>query len=658
MVSSGYGLALNLGAFPSTPFDRVLGALTAHASRWSWASTEAKQVEAWRETWEWLNAALPAVLTAHPEAEGWTACLEYSIPRRSGRIDLVLLAGDLVLVLEFKKSQADAAALRQAEDYALELLDFHAESQARALFPIVCAGLATKTLGHIESSWGVASVSTCPPTALGQVLNELYETHHDEAASSIDPTVWLDASYHPTPTILEAARSLYAGHEVRELSQSHAGTEQLQRTFDAVGRAVAQSAQGRKAICFLTGVPGAGKTLAGLNVVHQLAQGGDAAFLSGNGPLVSVLQGVLAKDLARRTEMTASQAKRKASVLVTNVHRWLEEYVDRKPHVIPPERIVVFDEAQRAWSREHSKRKFGRDHSEPHMMLEALSRHPGGAVLVALVGGGQEINTGEAGLAEWGRTLASDFRSWDISVSPELLQGDSSTAGSTLFPDASLSGGLRIRTDPDLHLAVTQRAFRAQLLTEWVEEVLACSPQGASKTMEHLRDYPIVMTRSLEGARAWLRERTRGLRRCGLLASSGARRLRPHGITVREKVDEAHWFLAPPEDVRSSNFLELALTEFGVQGLEVDWAGLAWGGDLTRSTEGWSIRSFKGTRWTRVGNPTEVDFVLNRYRVLLTRAREGLVIWIPGGDPDDKTRDPRLYNGVFDYLSACGVRSI
>lgn len=658
MSSSGYGLAVPFGSLPTTPFDRVLGVLTAHASRWSWASTEAKQVEAWRETWEWLNAALPTVLALHPEAEGWTVCLEYSIPRRSGRIDVVLLAGSLVLVLEFKKTQADAAALRQAEDYALELLDFHAESQACALFPIVCAGQATKTLGNLETSWGVASITTCPPAALGEVLNELYKAHHNKATPPIDPIAWLGAPYQPTPTILEAARSLYAGHEVRELSQSHASSEQLHRTFEAVRHAVSQAGQGKKTICFLTGVPGAGKTLAGLNVVHQLAQGSRAAFLSGNGPLVSVLQKVLAKDLGRRTGISASEAKRQASVLVTNVHRWLEEYVDRKPDAIPPEQIVVFDEAQRAWNREHSKRKFGRDRSEPHMMLEALNRHPDGAVLVALVGGGQEINTGEAGLAEWGRTLASDFSSWDISVSPELLQGNSSVAGSTLFPDPGLLHGLQVRTDPDLHLQVTQRAFRAQLLTEWVEQVLACSPQDASQTMERIRDYPIVMTRSLDRARLWLRERTRGLRRCGLLASSGARRLRPHGITVREKVDEANWFLAPPEDVRSSNFLELALTEFGVQGLEVDWAGLAWGGDLTRSTEGWRIRSFKGTRWTRVGNPIEGDYVLNRYRVLLTRAREGLVIWIPGGDPDDKTRDPRLYNGVFDYLSECGIRSI
>jgi len=470
----------------------------------------------------------------------------------------------------------------------------------------------------------------------------------------------LGAAYEPTPTIIEAAQALYMGHEVRELSQSHASAEHLERTFQAVRRAIerASTGEGRRGICFVTGVPGAGKTLAGLNVVHKLAEGGRATFLSGNGPLVSVLQSVLARDLHHRQGVAAPEAKRKASTLVTNVHRWLEEYVDRRPDAIPLERIVVFDEAQRAWNRIHSKRKFGRDRSEPEMMLEALSRSQEGAVLVALVGGGQEINTGEAGLSEWGRTLAKDFRSWGISVSPELLQGHTSVAGSTLFPDTSLAHGLQVETDPDLHLPVTQRSFRAQKLTEWVEHVLASRPREAALTMEHLKDYPIVLTRSLERAREWLRDRTRGLRRCGLLASSGARRLRQHGISVRESVDATKWFLQPPEDVRSSNFLELAITEFGVQGLEVDWAGLAWDGDLTRASDHWRIRTFRGSRWTKVSNPEERGFVLNRYRVLLTRAREGLVIWVPEGDPTDQTRAPNHYHEIFEYLSLAGAKSI
>ena len=292
------------------------------------------------------------------------------------------------------------------------------------------------------------------------------------------------------------------------------------------------------------------------------------------------------------------------------------------------------------------------------MILQVMKRRASG-VVIALLGGGQEINTGEAGLAEWGRALTESPTDWQVFVSPELLVGDASTAGSCLFPDQSAAPMQRVTRDPDLHLRVSQRSFRSAALTEWVEAVLARNAAEASRRMERIRsDFPIRLTRDLEVARGWLRARARGERRMGLLASSGARRLRQHGISVAERVDEVSWFLNSSDDVRSSDFLELALSEFGVQGLELDWTCLAWGGDLTPSVQGWEFRQFRGTKWQNVGKADMRGFILNRYRVLLTRAREGMVIWVPPGSERDATRSPERFDRVADFLLACGVEPL
>lgn len=658
MPLTPYGFAGSLAKFLRTPPDQLVGALSNQAAtRHLTGAVENQQIAAWRESLTWLSEAAARLLTSYPPSNRWTVALEYEIPRRGSRIDVVLLADDLIFVLEFKSKKIDEQARKQAEDYGLELFDFHEASQARRILPIACGAASNEDLQLLDADLGVGACSTCPPEGLVATLLDLHGAHHQSERTVIDAAEWLSAPYHPTPTIIEAARALYAGHAVRELSQSEASAEHLRRTQDAV-EAVVQSAQESKrhTICFLTGVPGAGKTLAGLNAVHGLDKRLKATFLSGNGPLVEVLQAVLAEDLRAREGIKKTEAMRKATTLVTNVHRWIDEYVDKKPKEAPLEDVVVFDEAQRAWNREHSKRKFGRDNSEPEAMLEAMSRRET-SILVGLIGGGQEINTGEAGLSEWGRALLDRFPDWDIVVSPVMTFGPRQVGGS-LFPTRESVPADRVRTDRNLHLAVTQRSFRAERLSDWVEHVLAGRPDQASILLEELQRYPIVMTRDLDRARHWLRGQTRGLRRCGLLASSGARRLRRDGISVRERHSAVDWFMKPFSDVRSSNFLELPMTEFGIQGLEVDWACVTWGADLTRDQEGWLIRDFKGTNWHTVRQDQRKAYVINRYRVLLTRAREGMIVWIPQGDPDDATREPSKYLSIWEYLSRCGVKSV
>jgi hypothetical protein len=475
-----------------------------------------------------------------------------------------------------------------------------------------------------------------------------------------------NSDYSPTPTIIEAARTLYSGKSVIEISRSHAGRTNLTKTSDSVINAIRLAKKNNeKIICFITGVPGAGKTLAGLNIAHhkefQNDKGSLSTFLSGNGPLIKVLRKALSRDAHKKLKKTDSSAKQKESeriiAFIENVHNYFKLYFteDKIPNKnIPNNRIVIFDEAQRAWNAKHSMRKFQRDFSEPEMMFEIMNRHNDWAVIVALVGGGQEINTGEAGLPEWGRVIEQKFNDWKVYISPQLKFGDHSTGNLTLFN--KLPTGIEIIEDKDLHLDVSIRSYKAEELSNWVNLVLTNKPSEAKDIFNNkLSNYKIVLTRDLEKAKSWLRLKCKGSRRMGLVASSGGRRLRPYGLDVKLDLEEGEWFLNGRNDVRSSYYLEIPATEFGIQGLELDWVGVCWDIDLFRSNNAWDFKSFSGTTWKNIKDPEKRKHVINRYRVLLTRAREGMVIFVPAGSNDDTTRNPGYYNSVANYLKDCGV---
>ena len=456
---------------------------------------------------------------------------------------------------------------------------------------------------------------------------------------------------------MEAARVLYEGQNVREISRCHAGAENLTKTSAAVMLAIQRARQDdRKLICFVTGVPGAGKTLAGLNIVHnrELHQGSLGVFLSGNGPLVKVLSEALARDHCERTGQSIAESRRKVSTFVQNVHRFIDAHFGSATP--PPDRVIVFDEAQRAWTREQSQRKFKRDSSEPEIMLDTMDRHDGWAVIVALIGSGQEINTGEAGLGEWGRALADRFRHWSVLISPHVARGDLECNGDPLFetPPSEVC----MLEDAALHLNVSLRSYKAQAVSEFVAHVLSQQIDNARSALAACPEFRIAMTRDLATAREWLKRRQRGSRRIGLIASSGGRRLRAHGLDVRMELDVENWFLNPSSDVRSSYYLETPATEFGIQGLELDWIGLCWDIDLVPDGGVWRFQTFKGTRWQTVRDETRRRYVLNKYRVLLTRAREGMVIWVPKGNSADWTRPTSAYELTAEYLKSCGIPQI
>jgi len=631
--------------------DLIIGRL-ANVTRQGFSELSAEQIEAWRDQLPVLRQAL-----SRSCAKTWHLILEFPIPRRGKRIDAVVLSKNMALVLEFKcgAKHYERGAIAQVEDYCLDLRDFHKASRHLILVPILIATHAEESSFPSELAFdSVAPAWRSNSSCLGKVLEAADVQYSSIAGETIDPENWNKAEYLPTPTIIEAARLLYEGQNVREVSRCHAGAENLTKTADAVAEAIRVARENdQKIICFITGVPGAGKTLAGLNIIHDrhLHEGTLGAFLSGNGPLVRVLCEALARDHAERIKQTISESRRRVSTFIQNVHRFIEAHYSALE--APPDRLIVFDEAQRAWNAEQSNRKFKRDVSEPEIMLDIMNRHDGWAVIIALVGNGQEINTGEAGLSEWGRALTNRFRSWKVCISGALASGNI-TDGDRLFE--SPPEDLRVTETPFLHLEVSIRSYKAQAVSDFVAYLLSHNLEAANHCFCECSEYPIVLTRDLDTAKRWLRRRQRGTRRIGLIASSGGRRLRAYGLDVRTELDVENWFLNGSDDVRSSHYLETPATEFGIQGLELDWTGLCWDLDLVPELTDWRVQAFKGTKWQKVLDSRRRQYAINKYRVLLTRAREGMVIWVPQGDRADWTRPVHKYDAIAAYLRNCGIR--
>lgn len=652
-----YGAAV--GDFLAASSDSVLGALTARSP----FAVEPPQRDAWAEE----IALLKDVLTG---IEG-ALFLEFDVPRVGSRIDAVLVSGAVVFVIEFKVGervvhQADRA---QVWDYALDLKNFHKASHDAAIVPILVLTEDHDLQPHLLPP---ADDLVYPPMICGaDGLRRAIEAGHAAVSGApIDAGEWKDAPYYPTPTIIEAAQALYANHSVDAIARHDAGARNLRLTATGIEAIIDDArAAGRKAIIFVTGVPGAGKTRVGLDVATRRRDASTpthAVFLSGNGPLVSVLTEALARDELRRqrvkgARVTKTSVRQQVRAFIQNVHHFRDEgLID--PTRPPVDHVVIFDEAQRAWNREMTRdfmrRKKGRPgftQSEPEFLLSYLDRHADWAVVICLVGGGQEINRGEAGISEWLDAMAGPFRGWTTYVSPQLTDSEYA-AGRAL--DRLGSEGAVVRDDR-LHLSVSMRSFRAEHVSRFVKAVLDVDREGAASILrDALGRYPIVLTRDLETARNWVRGKARGSERYGMVVSSGAQRLKPHAVDVRVAVDPIHWFLNDPSDTRSSFYLEDAATEFQVQGLEVDWACVTWDADFRAMTDGWSCHSFVASRWHRMLKAERQTYLKNAYRVLLTRARQGMVICVPRGHSADPTRAPQFYDPTFDYLAGLGIPTI
>lgn len=594
---------------------------------------------------------------------------EYAIPRMGKRIDVVLILNGGIFALEFKVGEKNYPryALDQVIDYALDLKNFHEQSHTKPIIPILIATEAETVEPNIQKYED--DVYYPLKANKGSITTVLDIVTQNLSNNYIDPHLWENSIYKPTPTIIEAAQALYKGHNVREISRSDSDTINLSKTSDAISTIIDESKKhNRKSICFITGVPGAGKTLAGLNIANErleIDENENAVFLSGNGPLVLVLQEALARNEVKDAKqngkrLSKNSALSKTKAFIQNIHHFRDDALRNRS--APTEKVVVFDEAQRAWTVEQTtsfmKRKKGIpafNMSEPEFLISVMDRHEDWATIICLIGGGQEINIGEAGLPEWFSAIKEKYPHWYVYVSNKLTAYEYNR-GMDLFNQINPD---QLSILNDLHLAVSVRSFRSEKVSEFVKTVLDCKIDDAKELYKQIgNDYPIVLTRDVSRAKQWIKNKARGTERYGLIASSRAYRLRPFGINIKAKIDPKNWFLNGKSDIRSSYFFEEVATEFDIQGLELDWTCVAWDADLRHSGSSWSYKTFRGTNWQNINDEIRKLYLKNTYRVLLTRARQGMVIFIPDGDNSDNTRKKEYYDGTFNYLKDIGIKII
>lgn len=658
MLNYYYGSSII--AFLNNSVEEIIGAISLE-NKFDQTLTQSK-------SWELQIPILKEALEGHQGK----IYFEFSIPRLGKRVDCLIIINNVVFVVEFKVGESKYLNndIDQVWDYALDLKNFHQPSHHEILAPILVATEAKHSIldvvftSHNDNLLHPIKSNQCDfGNAINNVL--LFAEHTD----AIDSNQYEKGSYSPTPTIIEAAVSLYNTHSVKEITRSDAKAKNLTKTSSAITEIIDYAkTNSKKVICFVTGVPGAGKTLVGLNVATShldKEKGNTSVYLSGNAPLVAILQEALTRDKVLKEKklgkkITKGQAKDGVKAFIQIIHHYRDAYlIDPTP---PYDHVAIFDEAQRAWNKEQTV-KFMRqkknqpnfDFSEPEFLISCLDRHKDWAVVVCLVGGGQEINTGEAGISEWLNAIHSNFNEWEVRISPNLIDNEYSAIESI---DKLNSKGV-VSFNENLHLSVSMRSFRAEKVSSFVKSLLDLNLEEGKEILFNIsKNYPIVLTRDLLTAKKWLKAQARGTERYGLIVSSQAQRLKPLAIDVKSPMNPVNWFLDGKDDVRSSYFMESVATEFHVQGLELDWACITWDGDLRYSHEGWKSYSFVGTKWQNIHSSERKKYLINAYRVLLTRARQGMVIVLPKGSEDDLTRKPEFYNTTFNYLKKLGITVI
>jgi hypothetical protein len=657
-----------LAAFES----ELTGRLSTAYARSGFTNQKSAQTLTWAEDMLRLRVTLAEVLAQVSAVGQWSILLEFAIPRKEKRIDVVLLAGARIVLLELKHGAAGLEAVRQVEEYALLLHFFHQPSHSRHISCFVVSSRSHPAASRTQMFLPITEapaywVSPAERVTWRELVHKLTAIAQKDVASLIDLTAWDEGEYRPIPTIIDAALALQAGLSIREIAHARAARYDVDQLTYFVASLIEEAREKQKhTICFVTGVPGSGKTLVGLNLAFSRTSRQEPIhFMSGTGPLVKVLQAAMAEHHRKRQRVSAAESRLHARTLIENVHVFAHYYTEDNLDRAPSNHVIIFDEAQRAWDRQQNLSKFARNYSEPEMLLRIMERHQDWAVVIALVGGGQEINNGEAGLEEWGRALTTAARPWRVYASPEALEGGKAVAGSQLFrgmPEHTVE----VHAEARLHLDVSIRSLRADTYSAWVNEVVL-GHAGAARLLADQSPFAVLLTRSLTDLRLLLKEHSLGESRSGLVGSSGAARIRAEGLEPDSSFHGAypwhHWYLADSTDVRSSHQLEVFATEFEIQGLELDWIGLLWGGDFIWSdhAEAWIARSFAHKRqsaWSPIRSERRQIYRRNAYRVLLTRARQGIVLYVPAGDPTDPTRSPEEFDATAEFLLRCGVRAV
>jgi len=668
------------------------------------------------EAWMGEIEVMQQVLEPWKEEQGQIV-FEYDIPRLGKRIDVVLLLRGMIFCLEFKvgKKEEFQAGIEQVMDYALDLKNFHLFSHDRKIVPILIPTKYKEYTTMFQPS--VYNDDIYNPMITGEEhLQELIAKVLEHAGAKREDGVidnWLISPYAPTPTIIEAARTLYENHSVEDITRHEADKVSTDTTINYILQVIHQSKEKQqKSICFVTGVPGAGKTLVGLDVaIKQTYKDGEldkengAVYLSGNGPLVAVLTEALARDNQKKCSQKGerknmSDSRREVSEFIQIIHRYrdnmlakIKNPVENGELEIDPEKaikltatgygevehVAIFDEAQRSWTHkriaDYLKRggTYGNKlkvpnfpMSEAEFLIWSLDQREDWAVIICLVGGGQEINTGEAGITEWIKALNNRFKHWNVYISNKLTDPEYAEGR----VNELLAGNDKVKFSDSLHLAVSLRSFRAETLSAFIHSLLSFAPDAASLYQDVKgKKYPIMLTRDMDKARQWLRKMARGTQQTGVLVTKVAARFKPLAVNILAQGDEnaVHWFLEDKTDIRSSNYLEDAATEIQVQGLELDYACVLWDADMRCEDDHWAYYKFNGkNKWNPENNEESRKYMLNAYRVLLTRARQGIVICVPYGNsnttpegfPEDPTRLPEYYDGTYEYLKSLGLEEI
>ena len=672
-----------------------------------------------REAWKSEISIMKGIVSKYQYKDG-RIIFEYDIPRLGKRLDVVLLLEGIIFCLEFKvgESRILEADIDQVLDYALDLKNFHKFSQDNLIVPILVVTNYRTSSTEIQMSVyhdGIVNPLVTGATGVANLISEVLKRYPNEAKIDYN---WIISPYAPTPTIIEAAKTLYENHTVENITRHEADKVSTDKTISYILDVIQDSKlKQKKSICFVTGVPGAGKTLVGLDVaIKQTYQGNKepikdegAVYLSGNGPLVAVLTEALAQDNYKKCQEKGerkkmSDSRREVGKSIQMIHRYRDNMLAKIKNPVENggleidstkavrlekagfgevEHVAIFDEAQRSWTHkrlaDYLKRggTYGNKLRVPNFPLSeaafliwSLDQREDWATIVCLVGGGQEINTGEAGISEWIKALNEQFPHWNVYISPKLTDAEYAEGK----VNELLKDNHNVTYSESLHLGVSLRSFRAEKLSEFVHALLSFDDSAATLYNEIKDKYPIVLTRDMAKARKWLHEKVRGTERTGVLVTKESARFKPLAVHILPSGDEnaVHWFLEDKSDTRSSNYLEDAATEIQVQGLELDYTCLLWDADMRYENGKWRFYRFNGkTKWVEQTGDSEskqelMKYMLNAYRVLLTRARSGMVICVPTGNAnknasgfwEDSTRLPEFYNGTYEYLKSLGIEEI
>jgi hypothetical protein len=667
--------------FLATSRDAITNQLAGRAADES-LEIESAQSEEWRRSVDILQKSLDERIPILREALMAQGCelirhviLEFDFHRRGLRMDCLLLADGALFVIEFKRSQIQRADRDQVMNYAVNLLEFHRVTQewcgenGAIVLPVIVltegrtssAVAWSKLAGH---SWPALAYKPleCDRNGLQEAL--LMGLKHRRSSVAVSLIEWMDSPFRPSSSIMDATLSLYGNHDVVAIQEHAAPKAAIDASVKEIREHIDSALKnGKYHIVFLSGAPGSGKTLVGLDIVMRGTNTGGSVFVTGNAPLVEVLNKALGKSYrtqGQRSETWAPTGYRRldaqfvtaaASFKIVKAHNFLGNR--GTPHHQEDGRVLVFDEAQRTYEKGRMVlREKLADHEADLILSAQRKAYPnGGSVVVALIGHNQAINSGERGIVAW--LDAADRNGWTFSISDKTLdmaELQDCEKWKTHKSRVPLQNG---------HLHQSMRYYRNAKVEEWVSSVLegdVSMSQSLAITLAENKN-TIWVTRSLEAARKWAKFMTVGVQRSGLVASSQARRLAAEGLFVDYKPDISTWMLAPSSDIRSSNALETVQNQYYIQGLELDYCVVCWDADLRRENETWTAYKLSGSDWQK---DKLIDVAKNGYRVLLTRARKGMVVFVPTGDHsgEDKTRNVEFYDGVWEFLRDCGAMEL